>query len=121
LTIDKETTLMSTYAIAHVQSVNLVPEIVEYLQRIDATLAPYGGRFLVHGDPADVREGDFGGDVIVIEFADRGRAVGWYESHDYREILTLRTENTTGWVVLVDGVPADHSATDVLSASPANQ
>lgn len=112
---------MSTYAIAHVQTLTPGPEIVEYLQRIDATLAAHGGRFLVHGDPADVREGDFSGDVIVIEFADRDQAVGWYESRAYREIVTLRTENTTGWVVLVDGVPSDHRATDILNASPASQ
>jgi uncharacterized protein (DUF1330 family) len=105
---------MRTYAIAHVQSVTPGPAIVEYLERIDATIAPYEGRFLVHGDPADVREGDFGGDLIVIEFPDRGRAVGWYESAAYREIVGLRTENTTGWVVLVDGVPDGHRAIDVL-------
>lgn len=105
---------MSAYAIAHVQSITPGPAIVEYLERIDATLAPYGGRFLVHGDPADVREGSFRGDVIVIEFPDRTRAEGWYESAAYREIISLRTENSEGWVVLVDGVPADHRATDVL-------
>ena len=111
---------MSTYAVAHVQSITPGPEIVEYLQRIDATLAAYRGRFLVHGDPAEVREGNFSGDLIVIEFPDRELAVGWYESRAYREIVALRTENTTGWVVLVDGVPADHRATDILNASPAS-
>ena len=110
---------MSAYAVAHVQSVDPGPQIVEYLQRIDATLAPYGGRFLIHGDPADVREGDFGGDVIVIEFPDRDHAVGWYESPAYREIVHLRTDNTTGWVVLIDGVPSDHRATDILDGSRA--
>jgi uncharacterized protein (DUF1330 family) len=75
----------------------------------------------MHGDPADVREGEFSGDLIVIEFPDRDHAVGWYESPAYREIVALRTENTTGWVVLVDGVPADHRATDILNASPASQ
>jgi uncharacterized protein (DUF1330 family) len=109
---------MSTYAIAHVQSVTPGPAIVEYLERIDATLAPYEGRFIVHGDRAEVREGDFSGDVIVIEFPDHGRAVGWYESAAYREIIALRTESTTGWVVLIDGVPAHHRATDILSATP---
>ena len=108
---------MSAYAVAHIQSVTMGPDIVEYLQGIDATLAPYGGRFLVHGDPADVREGDFSGDVIVIEFPDRDHVVGWYESSAYQEIVDLRTESTTGWVVLVDGVPADHRATDILDAS----
>jgi uncharacterized protein (DUF1330 family) len=111
--------MSSAYAIAHVQSATPGPEIVEYLQRIDSTLAPYGGRFLVHGDPADRREGGFNGDLIVIEFPDREHAVAWYESPAYREIVDLRTRNTTGWVVLIEGVPADHRATDILTASPA--
>lgn len=110
---------MSTYAIAHVQSMTPGPEIVEYLERIDATLAPYDGQFLVHGDPADVREGNFAGDVIVIKFPDRQRAAGWYESVAYSEIVSLRTANTTGWVIFVDGVPADHRATDILHSSTA--
>lgn len=108
---------MPAYAVAHIQSVTLGPDIVKYLQGIDATLAPYGGRFLVHGDPADVREGDFSGDLVVIEFPDCDHAVGWYESRAYREIVDLRTENTTGWVVLIDGAPTDHRATDILDAS----
>jgi len=37
------------YAIAYLRDVRFGEEIIEYLQRIDATLAPYGGRFLVHG------------------------------------------------------------------------
>jgi uncharacterized protein (DUF1330 family) len=110
---------MSAYAIAHIQSITIGPPIVEYLERIDATLAPCRGRFLVHGDPADVREGDFDGDLIAIEFPDRNAAVGWYESAAYREILPLRMGNSDGWVVLIDGVTGDHRATDVLSAGPA--
>jgi uncharacterized protein (DUF1330 family) len=108
---------MSAYAVAHVQAITVGPDIVEYLRRIDATLAPYGGRFLVHGDRADVREGDFSGDLIVIEFPDRDHAAGWYESRAYGEIVDLRTENSTGWVVLIDGVPSEHRATDILDAS----
>lgn len=91
------------------------PDIVRYLERIDATLEPFGGRFLVHGDPADVRDGEFRGDVIVIEFPDRSRANGWYESAAYQDILPLRTSNADGWAVIVDGVAADHRATDVLA------
>ena len=107
---------MSAYAIAQVQSITMGPPIVEYLERIDATLAPYRGRFIVHGDPAEVREGQFTGDLIAIQFPDRGAAVCWYESAAYREIAPLRTENSDGWVLLVDGVPADHRATDILIA-----
>ena len=90
------------------------PDIVEYLERIDATLEPFGGRFLIHGGPADVREGDWPGDLIVIEFPDRERAAGWYESPAYQEILPLRTRNADGTAIIVDGVGADHRATDIL-------
>lgn len=106
---------MKAYAIAHVQSARSSPEIAEYLSRIDSTLAPFGGRFLVHGDPGEVREGDFAGNVIVIEFPSRQDARGWYESAEYQQILPLRTRNTTGWVILVDGVEANHRATDILA------
>ena len=92
------------------------PDIVEYVERIDATLAPFGGRFAVHGATADVREGELVGDVIVVEFPDRESAAGWYESAAYQEIVPLRAGNSDGWVVIVDGVGAGHRATDILAA-----
>lgn len=106
---------MTAYAIAHLTSVDMGPDIVRYLERIDATLAPFGGQFAVHGDRPDVRDGEFAGNVIVLEFPDRASATGWYESEAYQEILPLRTRNARGWAVIVDGVSADHRATDVLT------
>jgi uncharacterized protein (DUF1330 family) len=110
---------MSAYAVAHIQSITVGPPIIEYLERIDATLTPYRGRFLIHGDPADGCEGDFAGNLIVIEFPDHDAAVGWYDSVAYREILPLRTGSSDGWVILINGVPADHRATGVLGAGAA--
>ncbi len=106
---------MKTYAVAHLYKVTMGPDIVEYLNQIDATLAPFGGRFLVHGDPVEVIEGDWPGFLIVIEFPDRSHARDWYASPTYRRILPLRTENSDSDVVFVDAVPADHRATDVLA------
>ena len=40
---------MTAYAVAHMRQVTMGPPIVEYLQRIDATLAPFDGHFVVHG------------------------------------------------------------------------
>jgi len=59
-------------------------------------------------------KGDWPGDLIVIEFPDRESATGWYESPAYQEILPLRTKNSDGAAIVIDGVPADHRATDVL-------
>lgn len=108
---------MATYGIARLHDVRLGPEIVAYLQRIDATLAPFDGRFLIHGDPPEVLEGSWTGDLIVIAFPDRERARAWYTSPAYQEILPLRMNNSAGDVIFIDGVPEDHRATDVLAAT----
>ena len=105
---------MTAYAVAHMRQVTMGPQIVEYLQRIDATLEPFGGRFLVHGGDMDVLENEWPGHLIVIEFPDRENARGWYNSPAYRQILALRTDNSYADVVLADGVRHPHKATDVL-------
>lgn len=101
---------MNAYAIAHLRSVEFGPEVGSYLERIDATLEPYEGRFLIHGGQPEVVEEPWPGVVVVIEFPDMKRARGWYESDAYRAILPLRTENSDGSAVLVEGVPADYLA-----------
>lgn len=107
---------MTAFAVAHMRQVTPGPPIVEYLERIDDTLAPFGGRFVVHGSEPEVLEGSWPGFLIVIEFPSREEAGGWYRSAAYRQIAPLRTENSVSDVILVDGVPADHQATDVLAA-----
>jgi len=91
------------------------PAVVEYLQRIDDTLAPFGGRFIVHGGEVEVLEGSWPGHLIVIEFPDRTRASAWYRSDTYQEIVALRTDNSDSDVVIADGVGNEHKATDVLA------
>ena len=107
---------MTAYAVAHMRRVTMGPPIVEYLERIDATLAPFGGRFLVHGGRVEVEEGTWPGHLIVIEFPDRAGADAWYHSAGYQEIVALRTDNSRSDVIIADGVSSDHRATDVLGA-----
>ena len=106
---------MSAYAVAHMRQVTVGPPIVEYLQRIDATLEPFGGRFIVHGGEFEPLEGAWPGTLIVIEFSDREQARAWYKSDAYQEILTLRTDNSQSDVILINGVADGHRATDVLT------
>ena len=109
---------MTAYAIGHLHDVDLGADIVDYLKRIDETLAPFGGRFIIHGGPATVVEGSWSGDLIVIAFPDMGNARAWYDSPAYRRILRLRTDNSRGDVFFIGGVSADHKATDVLAGLP---
>ena len=105
---------MASYAVALLNDVEMGPPIVEYLEHIDATLAPYGGHFIVHGGDPQVLEGQSPGTLVVIEFPDRSSATKWYASDAYQQILPLRTENSVSNAFLIDGVDRDHRATDVL-------
>ena len=105
---------MSAYALMHVRSIRPSPEVVEYLQRIDATLDPFGGRFRAHGDDFTVVEGSWGPSVVLIEFPDREQAHGWYNSAAYQEIQKLRSNNIEGDIILVNGVPEGYRGADSL-------
>ena len=105
---------MAGYAVGILREVRMGPPIVEYLEKIDATLAPFDGHFIIHGGAPEMREGLSPGTLIVIEFPDTAAAAEWYASAAYQEIVKLRTENSEGTVFLVDGVDRDHLATDVL-------
>jgi len=105
---------MTHYAIANLQNVRTGDGIMEYLQRIDGTLAPFDGHFIVHGGVPECIEGVWEGSLIMIEFPSYEHARGWYDSAEYREILPLRTENSEGVTMLLEGVDRDHLATDVL-------
>ncbi|WP_432348159.1 DUF1330 domain-containing protein [Shinella yambaruensis] len=106
---------MITYALAHLRNVAFGAEIIAYLEAIDTTMAPFGGRFVLHGDGNKrVLEGSFSGDVVMLSFPSRSAAEAWYASPAYQAILPLRTRNADGDVLLIDGVDDDHKATDIL-------
>ncbi|SIM85692.1 DUF1330 domain-containing protein [Micromonospora cremea] len=106
---------MTAYALAHLRKAPIHADVLEYLERIQATLAPFEGRFLVHGGTIDVLEGDWPGDLVIIEFPDLGKARSWYHSSTYQEIKPLRTRHLAGEVILVEGVETDHSSSQMAA------
>ncbi|MGO1542413.1 MAG: DUF1330 domain-containing protein [Luteimonas sp.] len=105
---------MTAYAVAVIRETRLGDGISEYLHRIDETLAPWSGRFRIHGGPYEPVEGSWSGDLVVIEFPSMEQARGWYHSSAYQDIRALRTDNTEGDVLLVAGVADDHRGRDLL-------
>ena len=59
-------------------------------------------------------EGTDPGAVIIIDFPNRNSVEAWYRSEAYQAIIPLRTENSDGIVLALEGVDDDHVATDVL-------
>ena len=105
---------MTGYAVGRFRQVDRCEAIVDYLERIDATLEAFGGRFIVHGGEKTVLEGDWPDDLVVIAFADSARARAWYDSSAYQEILPLRSAHALGDVMIVEGADESHRATDIL-------
>ena len=106
---------MPAYAIANLSNVDVNAEIARYIATIDETLAPFEGRFLVHGKKPEVIEGEWADWTVIIAFPDLERAHAWYRSPAYQEILPLRTENSDGATIIVEGVDEDYRAASFLN------
>jgi len=109
---------MTAYAVGHLRHVTIGPDIVAYLERIDATLKPFDGYFIIHGGKPERMEGDWQGDLIVIAFPEMDAARAWYASPGYQAIVKLRTDNAVGETFLIEGVARNHRATDILAEAP---
>ncbi len=75
-----------------------------YSAQVPQTIAAFGGKYLVRGGHATQLEGQAQGQRhVVIEFPSREIAEAWYNSDAYQAIITHRTNNSSGALVLVDG------------------
>jgi uncharacterized protein (DUF1330 family) len=103
---------MSTYLINHLRIPNGVPkpENLEYLDKVEATFEPYGGKWLVLDAQVEALEGEWPGSVVLMEFPDMDTAKEWYRSPEYEQILHLRTDNAISDLILVDPVGPDFTA-----------
>jgi uncharacterized protein (DUF1330 family) len=101
---------MTAYLINHLRQPGVLHrEVLEYLDRVQATLDPFGGKFIAQGGEPQVLEGAWAGSVIVLSFPDMTKVRAWYKSAAYQKILHLRTDHLVGDVILVDGVDPDHT------------
>ena len=95
---------MPAYVIADV-TVTDPPAMEEYRKQVPATLAKYGGRFLVRGGAHQTVEGDWKpARLVVIEFPSLADAQRWYDSEEYRGPKALRMRAGRTNVLIVDGI-----------------
>jgi|TARA_R110002072_G_scaffold216955_1_gene374521 uncharacterized protein (DUF1330 family) len=76
--------------------VDLTPTDKQKLQQYSAmaaeTLIPFNGEFIAKG-PIEVLHGEQGFQTkVIIGFADRASAEGWYHSEAYQKIINLRNQ-----------------------------
>jgi uncharacterized protein (DUF1330 family) len=101
---------MSSYLINHLRIPGDIPNeaALAYLEQVEETARPFGGKWLAHGEPSVV-EGAWPGLVVLMEFPDRGAAENWYQSREYQRILPLRVNNAISDMVLIDRLPLEYT------------
>jgi uncharacterized protein (DUF1330 family) len=100
---------MACYVIAEVE-VTDAAAFEEYRQRVPATIAKHGGKYLVRGGAAEAIEGDWKPTrLVVLEFASLARARAWYASPDYAPLIPLRERSARTKLIFAEGIEANGS------------
>jgi uncharacterized protein (DUF1330 family) len=77
----------------------------EYRKQVPATIAKYGGRFVVRGGAIQTLEGDWRPQrLAVLEFPSVEQAKRWYDSEEYRGPKALRIRTAKTNLILVEGM-----------------
>ena len=94
---------MAGYVIADVEVLDPAG-YEEYRRGVPASIAAYGGRYLVRGGATEVAEGEWiPKRVVILEFESAARAKAWLESPEYRPLRQIRQRCAKSKVVVVEG------------------
>ncbi len=97
---------MSAYVIADVEVLDLA--LYEtYRQQVPATIAAFGGRYLVRGGALTVLEGQWSPKrCVILEFPSMAQLKAWYDSPAYVPLRAIRERSTRSNLVMVEGFAA---------------
>ncbi|MBL8076461.1 MAG: DUF1330 domain-containing protein [Anaerolineales bacterium] len=77
----------------------------EYKKLSPASIATYGGKFIVRGGKTETLEGDWSPSrLVVLQFESVDRAKAWINSEEYREARAMRHRTSTSQAVVVEGL-----------------
>jgi uncharacterized protein (DUF1330 family) len=95
---------MPAYVLAEIEITN--PEgYKEYTAHVPATIAQYGGRFVVRGGKATALEGEWPERRrVLIEFPTADAARQWFDSPEYEKPKEMRRANSKGRLLLLEGI-----------------
>jgi uncharacterized protein (DUF1330 family) len=94
---------MAGYVVAEVEVTDSAT-YEEYRKLVPATVARYGGKYLVRGGAVERKEGGWEPKrLVVLEFPSLEQARTWYHSPEYAPALALRLKAARSKVLLVEG------------------
>ena len=94
---------MSAYVVVTVD-VHDPARYEEYRRMVPATIAAYGGRFIVRGGTLHEMEGKWPRPrLVIVQFPDVDAAKRWWASPEYAPARALRQSISTAELVIVEG------------------
>ncbi len=76
----------------------------QYRNMVPATIAKYGGKYVVRGGTMEKLEGDWEPQrLVILEFESGERAKQWWASEDYSEAKLLRQRTAQTSLIIVEG------------------
>lgn len=94
---------MNAYLILDL-TINDFTKFSEYIEKIPAFIKKHSGRYVVQGVQAEVMEGDWKPErMVVIEFPSKEKAKGFLKDPEAQNLFALRHSTTTSKLILVEG------------------
>ena len=94
---------MSAYAILQINILNQ-ENYKEYLDKVSSIIKKFDGEYLVRGGKSEVVEGDWNFlRTVVVRFPNYETAIKWYNSEEYAPIKKIRTDNSEGNCIIIEG------------------
>jgi uncharacterized protein (DUF1330 family) len=75
-----------------------------YRERAAASIAHYGGRYVLRAGKIETLEGAWAPErIVIVEFPDAATARAWYGSDEYAQALSVRDRALVRNLLLIDG------------------
>jgi len=77
----------------------------EYRERVPATIAAHGGRYLARGGQTEVLEGSMPSKrLAIVEFPSLAAAKAWWQSPEYQPVRAIRERTAKSTLVITEGL-----------------
>ena len=94
---------MSAYVIVEIEITDPAG-YEDYKKQAGASVAKYGGKYIVRGGASETLEGDWHPKrLVILEFESMQRAKEWLHSEEYREPRKMRHRTAKTKMIVVEG------------------
>lgn len=98
---------MPAYVVALIHAISDAETYKRYVGQVEATLAPFGGRFIARKpDPELLEGGSAPSRSVILEFPSEAQARAWHDSPSYQPVMRMRQSASTGTLLLLPGYGA---------------